>query len=412
MNGKNNRATNGVSRRSMLKATAGSLGLAASATFVAPSVSAADDSPEPVNPKDDPEPNPDAPILTIDESLSPLGEHWILASSNRGQVTKYVRESSMGQLEKDQAMETLKDLWRTYPVKKVKSGRETTLTLDVNRAPRTVMSTKKQQVANRTVSNLDEIVPVVSDGLASVSSSGGVSTQWSPENHGDIAYWAGKNINIGESYSLDLEDYAPDPDSFYYNVSDEIPDDIENLFGQVIHSYTHYWNPNPGFQTGPSGLAPSYTEADMIIARDNFSSNRAKANRHLAYASHYLADLGQPLHTGMEFEQIAYPSVHHNYEGAVLSAFRNCSIAPDSGTYSLYNCLEDEVANLGNFYDCNVPAGHAMSLAYYATQYRSQVFYDTFNHPNDPLDYLMGVTENVVTRTEKYVMGLVAYLYY
>lgn len=400
------------SRRDMLKKSAASLGLLAGTSSASLTVSATSDRPQAIDPRDDPEPNPDAPMMRIDDSLSVLDEHWILASSNRGQVIRYVRESSANDAEKDAAEERLKELWRTYPVKRVKDGRVTTLKLDENRAPKKVRSTNKNAVASQMVSALDEVAPIVSDGLRSYSSDGDLSIQWHPENHGDYAYWAGKNINIGESYSQDLEDYAPDPDYFSYNVSDEIPDEIEDLFGQIIHSYTHYYNPNPGFQSGPSGLAPAYAETDMYIARDNFSSDRATANQHLAYATHYLADVGQPLHTGMEFEQIAYSSVHYNYESAALDAFRNCNIAPDSGTWSIYDCLEDEIANLGSYYDCNVPAGHTISLANYASQYRSQVFYDTYNNPNDPLDSLMGVTENVVDRTEKYVMGFVAYLYY
>lgn len=107
-----------------------------------------------------------------------------------------------------------------------------------------------------------------------------------------------------------------------------------------------------------------------------------------------MSDLGQPLHTGIEVEQSATQSVHHNFERADRD-----------------EPYTDVMSGLGRFFDCNVPAGHATGLALYSNTYASQVYYNALLNSGNPLSGINNVVENCVERTEKYVMGVIEYIY-
>jgi len=128
------------------------------------------------------------------------------------------------------------------------------------------------------------------------------------------------------------------------------------------------------------------------------------AYQQLGYSSHFLTDLGNPLHTGKEAEQLfqgisppwsppLYSWVHNNYEGYVNAYW---STAPPSGPYA----FSYFVMNNWYYYPMTDPFLSAQSLAQYSNTKLDTLYYYVYNNPytlqNDPNTYM--ITTNCFNR--------------
>lgn len=158
---------------------------------------------------------------------------------------------------------------------------------------------------------------------------GGVSDPlqptWDEDTHKKFMHYAALvfDSSISPSNRLIAENAAPEPDSW---PKETIPcknwpwplscDSFANFCDIVVKHYNHYYNPDglgPGIAVGG---APDQTKDWADKARDLPDSNTDKY-KYLGYASHFLTDVGNPEHTGREWDQKQKPEMHAYYEGWV-----------------------------------------------------------------------------------------------
>jgi len=135
-------------------------------------------------------------------------------------------------------------------------------------------------------------------------------TNWAPyPSHGNIAYYSAMKV-LPFSDSNVLYNAVDDPDAWqalpappgWYLYWDFI-----NL---VVHSYTHYYNPDYGWGTAP-GEAAGHANSGRTSLQQG---DRYLALSHAGWSCHYLTDVLNPQHTGDEAWQAVNKWGHDRYE--------------------------------------------------------------------------------------------------
>lgn len=158
-----------------------------------------------------------------------------------------------------------------------------------------------------------------------------VEAHWNPDHHPILLEEVADDVD----YSGEFYNWAKTPDEFsdmingqlglgdgHINVldgpdyiSDKVNNAVGTAFQQLINktfdNYTQYYEPDPltipvgGFtdiEIEDIGMAPA--AADYIYGyADQYSSGSYYNRRYTAYVSHYIQDMGNPLHAGMGAEQ-------------------------------------------------------------------------------------------------------------
>lgn len=180
--------------------------------------------------------------------------------------------------------------------------------------------------------------------------------------------------------------------------------EVAELVEQLPHSYAQYYN--PGFEVtawgytvdvGGFGNAPDNVRKYANRARDRSGVQRW---RQLGYAAHYLTDVGQPLHTGEEFDQATNEWVHHSYERGIETYW------PD---------LEPAFRGNGEVHEIENPEAATKDLARITHERSKRVF--ELVHRNrgwreDPhvRDELLTLTRECLAPTGRYLRGLIEWV--
>jgi hypothetical protein len=142
------------------------------------------------------------------------------------------------------------------------------------------------------------------------------TTQHSPTNHTDQVQLAAEQVGVGSSAG-DIYLNADEPDKYGCDCDVSLgfptgtpPTLVNGLQAATDKTARHaeqYYDPNVGINfdgdfhdLGAIGGAPGAGQYRMDKTRNNSSYTRRK---NLGYATHYVSDLGVPLHTGMGAEQ-------------------------------------------------------------------------------------------------------------
>jgi len=150
---------------------------------------------------------------------------------------------------------------------------------------------------------------------------------------------------------------AMGPDSFQDDIHLPIPI-LEDAVRQLYHSATHYYNPDLSL-----GYAPSETLNWTISSRDAYQMEDYMASAiYLGYASHFMIDIGNPLHTGREIDSFENHFPHDTYERWVSDNW-------DDG--SKYNNL---TTNDPFFYRVSDPSRSTIHIAQYTHKYVDYTF--------------------------------------
>ena len=267
-------------------------------------------------------PNPDVPTYEFGADMKELGLFRELVTSKKRSLRQHVENADATTARKEYALEVLKDLCATYPVRRTQQGN--TIRIELTPAaddPSTFDSRSK---------DIYRTAMLVNQGVAELGPLGDVNTQWTPANHGDLAAFCAERLNeyyggidIASSHVDILRNRAGDPDEFDADApyENEYPDYIKKYLDNLVQSEKHYHNPTNYPSTG---TAPESTENEYNTALDRYGGGLTdNAFEYLAYATHYMADLGVPLHTGKEKTQLedflTYGGncIHYNYEGYV-----------------------------------------------------------------------------------------------
>jgi hypothetical protein len=186
----------------------------------------------------------------------------------------------------------VKELWKKYRVKSIKDGNVTLITLD----SKTGMGLSEEEEAM-----LEKIAQAVNEYFKeNYVDNGEVGILWAVSTHQSIIY--SSCVKYGElDYCRVAKEHADDPDSWaQVPPPPGYPDWMWNFIMQLVWSWTHYYNPDWG-----TGSAPSEAKYYADESKNYYmNGNKYLAYQYLGYASHFVTDVGNPLHTGAEARQV------------------------------------------------------------------------------------------------------------
>ncbi len=235
-------------------------------------------------------------VIEVDDNFqSALPYYWVLLIADADQQKKYISEIEKSELSdkgKKELIGAINEIWKKYPMKYEKIGHTTYISPD----------TKNQEI---TLTKSENLTLQQLDLVHSLADSATVIT---PK-------WAVIPCHYYLMYYAALNNGYPDPDTAAEHSGD--PD--EGLYWNLPD---HWYNPSVG-----TGGAPGKAQYEYNWARYYYQSGDISlASTHAGIASHYLTDVGNPLHTGCEADQfvdiLLHPApndVHHLYEAYVSS---------------------------------------------------------------------------------------------
>lgn len=213
-----------------------------------------------------------------------------------------------------------------------------------------------------------------------------VTPKWAGSpSHANISYWAAYKESF--PYPNTVSATADDPDTWY--------DSTPEPFKTVFHSLNHYYSP------AGIGGAPQNTQ-DYVGFAENYydSGSYSQAATNLGYASHFLEDVGNPMHTGREWDQYNNRWVHDNYESYV-------------GTRWYSSDFDYVVKNNNNYYWYTDWAQGTRDLAGYTNGYLDTIYTKVYNKGQNwnlaQDTSIDAISQNVIQMTAKYTNGLALY---
>ncbi|USZ69441.1 hypothetical protein NGM10_06825 [Halorussus salilacus] len=324
-------------------------------------------------------PYPDHSKLLVDDSLTSLTPRYHLLTVDEDRLLELVEAAKLDEADEQEARDSLKDLWSTYEVRKVRDGKDFVLTLDDD-GP-SALGGKDEAEKFSTAGE------AVSFGFA--KRNGGrneIGAQWYGSTHKTMTRDVLESHFDLYSYEEDdIVEYSPKPDTNPCDGCGQwvesadwpswVKDAVKKGLNEFAHHYGHYYDPNHytvdlgyGITIEFNGLggAPWFCEYEMGEAEDTSYSTQRE---HLGRAIHYVQDVSVPLHSGMGIEQMnleldcdfdgcevldPYYDLHYSYEEWVKNNLTSGENFLDDCTMIAYNndpfdCVEN-VADEGNSY--------------------------------------------------------------
>ncbi len=296
------------------------------------------------------------PIPTINSTQTDSRPFWYLIDADKEEqkiLFKYIDNSYISNKEKQEMKKAMKEIWEN-----------------------------PDQISEENQLMLAKVATATAEYLNDVYGEKDVGIEWSSTpDHADIAYISVTKWGFSSYYANIAKAAAPAPDGW------------DTGFWQ---SYHHYYNPNLGF-----GGAPGNCNYYAGFAKTNYSSgNYNTAFTNLGYSSHYLADVGNPLHTGRESDQSLNQWVHTGYESYV------------SGNWTTGYNFKNIISGNNIYYIINNPEQAAKDEAGQSNVDLDNLYTLIYYHPNtwrsDP--NVKDITDRSLLRTAKYNAGLVKYM--
>ncbi|WP_290623681.1 hypothetical protein [Archaeoglobus sp. UBA231] len=343
-------------------------------------------------------------IVKFDPVLENVTPYWIIIAAGASEegkkaVFEYIDSSkNLAEKEKLKLKKSIISLWKKYGVVKVKKGDITLITLKSGAKP---MKEGENAILEKIAKAANEYFK------ERYVENGNVEVKWFTDVHQDMIYIACQKWDVPNNLCNIARDHADDPD-FWYQVPPPpgYPDWMWKFIMQVVHSWTHYYNPERDW-----GSAPDEFEKYTNIAKNYYSSAKYNlAFENLGYASHFLADVGQPLHTGAEARQVALSLlllrapeyIHYAYEGYVSSNW-----------YSGYNFRSYVYGvPVHHYVPITDPEQAVKNLAGYTHQYADTIVWAIFTNPDgwQNNQNIRNLTQNCIMETTRYLLGLVDYV--
>ena len=338
-------------------------------------------------------------IIKFDPVLENATPYWIIIAAGaekQGRVAVFKYIDSSANLTKEEKIELkkfMRELWKKYRVSSIKQGN----VISVSVGSRVVeLSEKDEEMLKKIAQAVDEYF------RANYNDRAGIL--WNGGTHQSIIYYS--CVKYGElNYCQIASEHADDPD-YWTQVPPPpgYPDWMWNFVMQVVWSWTHYYNPSYCLPNGicvPTGSAPSEAKYYADRSKDYYLRGyKHLAYENLGYASHFMTDVGNPLHTGAELRQATFKWVHYAYESYVTDNW-------DSG-YRFASIVD----YTWDYYPISNPEQATKELAGYSHRYVETLFWTIFIHPDtwQSDSTVKQITENCLHETAKYTNGLVRYM--
>ena len=303
------------------------------------------------------EPLPELPVNSA--SATEHHPYWyLIEADNKEQKTlfEYIDNSYVSKEEKQEMKKGMKDIWHRYP----------------------------DQITEEDNVMLERVETATAEYLNDVYGKKDVGAAWSSNTvHPDLIYIATTKWGISSTYKNLAKNAADDPDGW---------GDLSEFW----QKYNHYYDPSIGFGYGAMNSGKFANDAKNYHDSDQL----ANAYTNLGYSSHYMSDLGNPMHTGEEARQFVFQWVHNDYELYVRTNWTSGHEYKDTvnavNTYYVITNPEQSAENLASY-------SHADLDTLYAKVYYNR---DTFG--SDP--EVITITDRVLHETAKYNLGLVKYM--
>lgn len=338
----------------------------------------------PLKPGENDLPHGDVKRTIVSENLRKMTPYWYVLSARRDLALKRLLASTLSDTQIDQYQRYLKDLWRTYPTERIESTDRTEIRLE----------NQVEQMARGDHEKIERVAGAIGQGASVQQKDSNVSPQWFPVTHRLLAEISAGKMGVTGWQQNTIRDHADDSDFWEPVHPPSTPWWLEPFINQIAHSYTHYWNPNNGF-----GDAPSFAESYLDTAESSHDSGDiSQACKETAWASHYIIDVGQPLHTGAEIEQLPPDDwVHDEYEDYI-------AVNWDSGYH-----FRDDVMDSGSHYQIIDPNQAVRDLAQWSNQHCYTVFDAIYNYPNTwgSIGNIIELTRNCLVKSSQYNKGFV-----
>jgi hypothetical protein len=209
-----------------------------------------------------------------------------------------------------------------------------------------------------------------------------VTAKWTATPHGDFIFHAVMNVYDNRYWANYAKSYADDPDS------------MDTGFARY---YNHFYH--PVFPT--AGGAPNQCAFYGAIALNYYTAGDSfNAFKNLGYSSHYLSDVGNPMHTDGVIDQYLDEAPHIAYENYVYSNW-------DYG----YNYRSIVSSNTASKTVTN-PVTATKNLAAYSNPYYDTLWDEITANPSgfgSDID-VRYATSKVIRETAKYNVGLAEYI--
>ncbi|MDO9324207.1 MAG: hypothetical protein Q7T80_04525 [Methanoregula sp.] len=378
------------------------LALLVAAMVIVPMVSAADepkktDTMIQVDPITDTEGYVAVDVINIDSSVKDATQYYyLLVLSDEGKQN-YLKDLDAAITSPDNKIlssvdeiaditENLNAIWKKYPIRsetvKGDSGYPSyggTITI-LKFAP----DLKSSRLSKEENSVLEKSQALLKESYKN-NQANVVTPKWigSP-SHQQISYWAAYKESFPNPGTVSST--ADDPDLWYDNSAEP--------FKTIMHGINHYYSP-----LGVGG-APLNTQYYVELAEIEYDGGSyVQAATDLGYASHFLEDVGNPMHTGREWDQYNNQWVHSNYENYIGNHW--------------YPDFETTVSNNYNYFWYTDWALGTRDLAGYSNGYLDTLYTNVYNKGqnwNLAQDSTIDATsQNMILRTAKYTNGLALY---
>lgn len=258
---------------------------------------------------------PTAPRIETATEVKQITADYMLLVVQEDSIRYYIDNSDATREEKRKAHENFGDLKRTFPLRTVKDGNVTRYELAEG---------AKTHPDDEDTKKFQQVSRVFGDG-ASGYGDDGPSLQHHPSLHRTMTKSAGDEMGLPSEIVYTTKEYADDPDNPTVDLG--VPDSIahwtnideglENFISDVIHHVGQYYNPDPGWSysylcdhnstyhdgsddvTGIGGARVA-TEYHFDKADNNSGETE---EQWVGRLTHFPEDIGQPLHTGMAWQQ-------------------------------------------------------------------------------------------------------------
>ncbi len=334
----------------------------------------------------------DVPVLDIDQAIMSSGKNWtLLAIDNDGKRIKLedLQKCSISTDEKEKLSGFLDNIWKKYPASVVRAKTSITISFDIG--VETPSLTEEEDAM------LGYVDQVLSEYLNSKYSPDVVIDWANVQGHPDIIYIGCQKWGVSSTYAGWAAMTADDPDYWAPVVPPTGWEWLDALIRTVCHSWDHYYNP---YRVPATGFAPAQCNNYGSTAKTAYHSDLYTAFTNLGYSSHFLSDVGNPMHTGYEDYQALFQWTHSAYEGYVYSNW-------NSG-----HNFKQILLQTNYYYPTSDLNAQTASLAGYSRGQLDTLWWEVYNSNGQIQDNVnvLSITDNCLYQTEMRVLGLVRYV--
>ncbi len=339
-------------------------------------------------------------LIEIDLAIQKATPYWILLTFDK-KGKKYTLEaidaSTFSEEEKMVMKEFMEKTWEKYPVNFVKKGKNLTVITFNLENPNVKLTDAENTMLEK--------VAIVRGKYTNALLADEITTKWAGAQHQDIIKIACTKWGVSSTEAGYAANAADDPDSWPPIYPPTGWEWLDQFIVGICHSWDHYYNPDLG-----TGAAPEQCNNYATNAKSYYDNGwYYSAYTTLGYSSHFLTDVGNPMHTGRELNQaydkyIAGTDTHALYESYVWNNW-------EAGQGLGYN-FKSVIENNWYYYAVSDSTAATKSLASYSHGYLDTLYWKV---ANDPVFFkydttVRSITETVLTDTAKYSLGLVKYV--